>query len=488
MSPASQSVFIAALTALGRHPADYTSGVDAEITASMPASVAVARLLLRLLDTLEQNVDGVLRDIDTEFLHDLRVAVRRTRSAIKLLGEVLPADLAGHYAAEFKWLGDLTTPTRDLDVHLLGFDAMTAQLVAASPADLEPFRAFLVRRRAREFRRLAAALRSAAVPRHHRRLAQGAARDPRRRRCQKAPPGAHRGRAGRCARPGARSAGSRRTAPRSPRTRPGIPARPAQALPRNCATCWSSSRRCTTRSRTGRWSASSSSCRTASASSRTARCSARRFTRWLTRCWPSARPRPLRCWPWAKSPPSSTLSQAEARADFAAPVRQVRRPGGPGATSAPCSSGPPVKIYATYNIKGGVGKTTAAVNLAYLSAADGYRTLLWDLDPQGAASFLFRIKPRVKGGGKALIRGTKTLDDAIKGTDFDHLDLLPADFTYRNMDLLLGGAPTGSRPASSPGCSGRWRPSTTTCSSTARRASRWSRRTSCTPPTCCWSR
>jgi len=159
VSSASQGVFTAALTALGRHPADYTSGVDAEITASMPASVAVARLLLRLLDTLEQNVDGVLRDIDTEFLHDLRVAVRRTRSAIKLLGEVLPADLAEHYTTEFKWLGDLTTPTRDLDVHLLGFGPMTAQLVAASPADLEPLRAFLVRRRAREFRRLAAALR-----------------------------------------------------------------------------------------------------------------------------------------------------------------------------------------------------------------------------------------------------------------------------------------------------------------------------------------
>src|SRR6266851_2551483 len=140
-------------------PAGYTSGVDAEITAQMPASVAVARLLLRLLDTLEQNVDGVLRDIDTEFLHDLRVAVRRTRSAIKLLGEVLPADLARKYSAEFKWLGDLTTPTRDLDVHLLGFGPMTEDLIAASPADLEPLRAFLVRRRAREFRRLARALR-----------------------------------------------------------------------------------------------------------------------------------------------------------------------------------------------------------------------------------------------------------------------------------------------------------------------------------------
>ena len=108
--------------------------------------------------------------------------------------------------------------------------------------------------------------------------------------------------------------------------------------------------------------------------------------------------------------------------------------------------------YATYNIKGGVGKTTAAVNLAYLSAADGYRTLLWDLDPQGAASFLFRIKPRVKGGGKALIRGTKALDDAIKGTDFENLDLLPADFTYRNMDLLLDSASGGSASsASTPG-------------------------------------
>jgi CHAD domain-containing protein len=160
LESASQTVFTAALTALGRHPSDGGGpAAEQEITATMPAPVAVARLLLRLLDTLELNVDGVLRDIDTEFLHDFRVAVRRTRSAIKLLGGVLPADLAGHYAAEFKWLGDLTTPTRDLDVHLLGFDTMAAQLAGASPADLEPLRAFLVRRRAREFRRLARTLR-----------------------------------------------------------------------------------------------------------------------------------------------------------------------------------------------------------------------------------------------------------------------------------------------------------------------------------------
>jgi CHAD domain-containing protein len=161
ISPARRCAFLEALHALGRRPAGYTNAITAEITAQQPASVAVATLLLGLLDTVEQNTDGVLRDLDTEFLHDLRVSVRRSRSALKLLGDVLPDGLAASYAAEFKWLGELTTPTRDLDVHLLGFGAMAAQLAAASPADLEPFRAFLVRRRANAFRQLSAGLRSA---------------------------------------------------------------------------------------------------------------------------------------------------------------------------------------------------------------------------------------------------------------------------------------------------------------------------------------
>ena len=96
-----------------------------------------------------------------------------------------------------------------------------------------------------------------------------------------------------------------------------------------------------------------------------------------------------------------------------------------------------MKILATYNIKGGVGKTSTAVNISHLAARDGLRVLLWDLDAQGAASFLLRVRPRVKGGGAALIRGRRDLDAAIKGTDFDRLDLLPADFTYRKLDLIL---------------------------------------------------
>ena len=96
-----------------------------------------------------------------------------------------------------------------------------------------------------------------------------------------------------------------------------------------------------------------------------------------------------------------------------------------------------MKVYATYNIKGGVGKTSTAVNLAHLAALDGHRTLLWDLDPQGSATYLFRVKAKVKGGGRALVSRERALDSAVKATDYEGLDLLPADFSYRNLDLEL---------------------------------------------------
>jgi len=95
------------------------------------------------------------------------------------------------------------------------------------------------------------------------------------------------------------------------------------------------------------------------------------------------------------------------------------------------------RVLATYNIKGGVGKTSAAVNLAYLAARAGNRVLLWDLDPQAASTYLFRVRPKVKGGGRGLLKLRNTPDGLIKETDHQGLDLLPADFSYRHLDLAL---------------------------------------------------
>jgi cellulose biosynthesis protein BcsQ len=99
-----------------------------------------------------------------------------------------------------------------------------------------------------------------------------------------------------------------------------------------------------------------------------------------------------------------------------------------------------LKIIGVYNIKGGVGKTATAINTAYLAAEEGNRTLVWDLDPQAAATYYFRVKPKVKGGSKALVRSKRELDSVVKGTDFENLDLLPSDFSFRNMDLVLEDA------------------------------------------------
>ncbi|MDR2550719.1 MAG: AAA family ATPase [Desulfobulbus sp.] len=96
-----------------------------------------------------------------------------------------------------------------------------------------------------------------------------------------------------------------------------------------------------------------------------------------------------------------------------------------------------MSIIAVYNIKGGVGKTATSVNLAYLSARQHGKTLLLDMDPQGSASYYFRIRAPKKFGAKKLLKGGRHIEENIKGTDYPGLDMLPADFSYRNIDLAL---------------------------------------------------
>ncbi len=91
---------------------------------------------------------------------------------------------------------------------------------------------------------------------------------------------------------------------------------------------------------------------------------------------------------------------------------------------------------ALYSNKGGVGKTAAAVNLSFLAAQTGAKTLICDLDPQGSATYYFRVKPKLKSGPKGFARGAKGVYKSVKGTDFENLDILPADFSLRKLDVV----------------------------------------------------
>ena len=97
-----------------------------------------------------------------------------------------------------------------------------------------------------------------------------------------------------------------------------------------------------------------------------------------------------------------------------------------------------MKVVSCYSIKGGVGKTATSVNIAYMAAEAGYRTLLVDLDPQGASSFYFRVKPSKKQRGKRLINASQSLFKQIKASDFENLDIIPAHMSFRHFDNLLG--------------------------------------------------
>lgn len=90
-----------------------------------------------------------------------------------------------------------------------------------------------------------------------------------------------------------------------------------------------------------------------------------------------------------------------------------------------------------YNLKGGVGKTTSCVNLAYMAAKDGFKTLVWDLDPQGAASYYLKVHPTVKGNIRKIVEHNLPIIDAIAATDYDLLDIIPSDMSARKLDILL---------------------------------------------------
>ncbi|MDX9740040.1 MAG: CHAD domain-containing protein [Gammaproteobacteria bacterium] len=140
-----------ALDAIGRRPLDYRARPDLRLKRGEPIGEAARRVFVHLLDVVEANEDGVRQETDAGFLHDLRVAVRRTRSLLSELKRILSAPHFGHYRAEFAWLSRLTGPVRDLDVHLAAFHRYERWLGGSGP-ELESLRAALRKRRTGERR------------------------------------------------------------------------------------------------------------------------------------------------------------------------------------------------------------------------------------------------------------------------------------------------------------------------------------------------
>ncbi|MEQ1439221.1 AAA family ATPase [Fontimonas sp. SYSU GA230001] len=95
-----------------------------------------------------------------------------------------------------------------------------------------------------------------------------------------------------------------------------------------------------------------------------------------------------------------------------------------------------MKTVALHNLKGGVGKTAAAVNLAYLAAANDVPTLLWDLDPQGASSWYFHGQPQHEKT-KNVLHGATPVSRLVTPSPYANLSLIPADFSYRYLDVML---------------------------------------------------
>ena len=92
---------------------------------------------------------------------------------------------------------------------------------------------------------------------------------------------------------------------------------------------------------------------------------------------------------------------------------------------------------ALYNLKGGVGKTASCVNFAYLAAKDGFKTLLWDIDPQGSTTFYYKVKPKDAQGIKKLISKDANLDSAILATEYDNLEIIAADNSIKSFDIMV---------------------------------------------------
>jgi len=160
LMPTDKPVLLAALRLQGRRPLEYSSKLNINLDPTMRADIATKYIYSHLLKAIKNNEQGTIDDTDSEFLHDFRVAVRRTRSGLSQIKSVLPDNICSPYAEFFSWLGQITGPTRDLDVYLLNFEHYKSCLPASIREDLNPLHDFLLAKKKKAYKELATKLQS----------------------------------------------------------------------------------------------------------------------------------------------------------------------------------------------------------------------------------------------------------------------------------------------------------------------------------------
>jgi CHAD domain-containing protein len=160
LSPVETNLLDEILAVIGKVPVPAVLDETKKLSGSLNTWQAAQILFSDLLNVMQANEQGLRDAIDTEFLHDYRVALRRTRSLLTQIKHLFPSKELEYFKQEFYWLGLITSPTRDLDVYLLKFDNYAKVLPEALRDDLVPFRQFLRRHWKTEHTRLCEALNS----------------------------------------------------------------------------------------------------------------------------------------------------------------------------------------------------------------------------------------------------------------------------------------------------------------------------------------
>lgn len=143
LTPTNKSVLLPALQFQNSKPKNYSSKLAINLDPEMRADLAGKCIYSHLLKAIKLNEPGTIADTDSEFLHDFRVAIRRTRAGLSQIKQILPDQITVYYADFFGWLGQITGPTRDLDVYLLNFERYKSCLPDSIREDIDPLYDFL---------------------------------------------------------------------------------------------------------------------------------------------------------------------------------------------------------------------------------------------------------------------------------------------------------------------------------------------------------